>query len=97
MAADAWDAIAREQADEAGAPALYARFVDERWNHFRFPGEGDRPSALLHHLVWLRHAGFAAVDCAWLQAGHAVYGGFKQADAKAGVPRDQALRAASSV
>ena len=96
-AADAWDAVAREQADEAGAPALFARFVDEGWNHFRFPDEDDRPSALFHHLVWLRHAGFAAVDCAWLQAGHAVYGGFKQADGAAGVPRDQALRAAFSV
>ena len=62
---------------------LFQRFVDERWNHFRFPDAIDQPSALLHHLVWLRHAGFAAVDCCWLDAGHAVFGGFKQAGASA--------------
>ena len=54
-----------------------------RWNHFRFPDASDQPSALFHHLVWLRHAGFAAVDCCWLNAGHAVFGGFKQAGASA--------------
>ncbi len=35
------------------------------------------PSPLFHHLVWLKHAGFAAVDVFWIHAGHAVYGGFK--------------------
>ena len=60
-----------------GAPDLFARFVDEQWNHFRFPDPIDQPSALMHHLVWLRHAGFAAVDCVWMDAGHAVFGGFK--------------------
>jgi len=33
--------------------------------------------------MWLRHAGFAAVDCMWLDAGHAVFGGFKRAAASA--------------
>jgi hypothetical protein len=28
--------------------------------------------------MWLKHAGFAGVDCLWLFAGHAVFGGFKQ-------------------
>ncbi len=82
-AADRWDALAREQADALGAPELFQRFLDERWNHFRFPDASDQPSALMHHLVWLRHAGFAAVDCVWLEAGHAVFGGFKQAGASA--------------
>jgi tRNA (cmo5U34)-methyltransferase len=80
-AADRWDALAREQADAIGAPGLFQRFSDERWNHFRFPDADDHPSALLHHLVWLRHAGFAAVDCFWLDAGHAVFGAFKPAGA----------------
>jgi trans-aconitate methyltransferase len=87
-AADRWDALAREQAEALGAPELFQRFLDERWNHFRFPDESDQPSALMHHLVWLRHAGFAAVDCLWLEAGHAVFGGFKLAGASA--PRPQA-------
>ena len=44
---------------------------------------GDRlqPQTLLHHLVWLKHAGFAAVDCYWMSAAHAVFGGVKRAAA----------------
>ena len=34
-------------------------------------------SALLHQLVWLKHAGFADVDCRWLVGGVAVFGGFR--------------------
>ena len=86
VAADRWDALAREQADAIGAPELFQRFLDERWNHFRFPDAADQPSALLHHVVWLRHAGFAAVDSVWLDAGHAVFGGFKQAGASGSPP-----------
>ena len=85
-AADRWDALARAQADALGAPDLYRRFVDEQWNHFRFPDPIDVPSALLHHLMWLRHAGFAAVDTFWMEAGHAVFGGFKQAEGSAPPP-----------
>ena len=85
-AADRWDALARAQAEALGAPELLQRFFDERWNHFRFPDPDDHPAALLHHVVWLRHAGFAAVDCVWLDAGHAVFGGFKRAGASAPPP-----------
>jgi tRNA (cmo5U34)-methyltransferase len=81
LAAEQWDALARQQAEAIGAPELFRRFVDERWNHFRFPDAMDLPSALLHHLMWLRHAGFSAVDAFWMEAGHAVFGGFKQAEA----------------
>jgi tRNA (cmo5U34)-methyltransferase len=84
--ADDWDAAARRQADAIGQPDLFARFVDARWNHFRFPDASDHPSALFHHLVWLRHAGFAAVECLWMRAGHAVFGGFKQAAASGSPP-----------
>jgi hypothetical protein len=74
---------AKEQAEAVRMPELFERFVDERWNHFRFPDPSDQPAALLHHFMWLRHAGFAAVDCIWLDAGHAVFAGFKQAEASA--------------
>jgi trans-aconitate methyltransferase len=77
VAADEWDASARAQADALGRPDLFARFAEARWNHFRFPDPADQPSPLFHHFVWLRHAGFASVDCFWLYAGHAVFGGFK--------------------
>jgi len=47
--------------------------------------EGRSP--LLHQLVWLRHAGFAAVNCWWLVNGVAVFGGFTpRAAAASGSP-----------
>jgi len=76
IAADAWDRSARAQADATGRPDLYRKFVEAGWNHFRTPDAVDHPSALLHHLVWLKQAGFVAVECVWLFAGHAVFGGF---------------------
>jgi hypothetical protein len=36
------------------------------------------PQQLLHHLVWLKHAGFPIVDCFWLRERQAVFGGFTQ-------------------
>ena len=96
LAAESWDAAAQAQAEATRAPDQLARFVDARWNHFRFADPMDRPSALLHHLVWLKHAGFAAVDCFWLYAGHAVYGAFKQAGDPAeggGITFERALKA----
>jgi trans-aconitate methyltransferase len=78
LAADSWDASASAQAGAAGAPEQFAAFIEGRWNHYRFPDPMDRPSPIFHHLVWLKHAGFAVVDCFWLYAGHAVFGGFKQ-------------------
>ncbi len=87
LAAERWDALAKQQADAIGTPGLFARFVDERWNHFRFPDPEDQPAPLLHHFMWLRHAGFAAVDCVWMDAGHAVFGGFRQAEVSAAPPR----------
>ena len=35
------------------------------------------PSPLFDQLAWLSEAGFEPVDCFWLLAGHAVYGGYK--------------------
>ena len=41
------------------------------------------PQQLLHHLVWLKHAGFPIVDCFWLRERQAVFGGFTQGGALA--------------
>lgn len=75
--AAAWDEVVREQT--AGLPdgdALYARFRAE-WNHYADPDEAfDKPSPLHAQLRWLQEAGLAAVDCFWLRAGHALYGGY---------------------
>ncbi|MGT2466614.1 hypothetical protein ACVOMV_18685 [Mesorhizobium atlanticum] len=37
----------------------------------------DKPSSLAEQLSWLSEAGFIAVDCAWLFAGHAIFSGLK--------------------
>jgi tRNA (cmo5U34)-methyltransferase len=80
LAAAVWDATVVEQADGRTAPELLQRFRDAKWNYYRFPDPSDQPAALFHHLVWLKHAGFPAVDCWWMFAGHAVFGGHKHAD-----------------
>jgi len=41
---------------------------------------------LLHHLVWLKHAGFPVVDCFWLRDRHAIFGGLTQTAASAPPP-----------
>jgi hypothetical protein len=35
------------------------------------------PQQILHHLIWLKHAGFGTVDCYWLVNRRSVFGGFK--------------------
>jgi tRNA (cmo5U34)-methyltransferase len=75
---DAWDAIVQHQSlEQTGSPALYQRFRDG-WNHYRDPDvEFDQPSGLFEQLCWLADAGLSQVDCFWLRAGHAIYGGYK--------------------
>ena len=76
--ADDWDAAVRD-ASLALTRSLdaYDWFRREEWNLFRYPDpEYDKPSPLADQLDWLRQAGFRGVDCFWLSAGHAVYGGF---------------------
>jgi tRNA (cmo5U34)-methyltransferase len=47
------------------------------WNHFATPDNTDTPSGLYEQLRWFEQAGLVDVDCFWLWAGHAIYGGFK--------------------
>ena len=75
LAIKAWEQDARERADALHAPSCSAT---GRTRSFPFSDRrGGQQSALFHHLVWLKHAGFKAVECFWMFAGHAVYGGFK--------------------
>ena len=61
----------------AEAWRLYARLVEEKWNYYRYPDDAETPSPLSQQLAWLSEAGFECVDCFWLQAGYAVFGGYK--------------------
>lgn len=77
-----WDAAAEANAAAAGSPDAYQRFVAAQWNYFRYPDPGDTPSPLFEQLLWLHDAGLVSVDCYWLDAGHAIYGGYKNASAQ---------------
>ncbi|MDP9374304.1 MAG: class I SAM-dependent methyltransferase [Chloroflexota bacterium] len=81
-----------------GSTRLYERFVEARWNYYRFPDPLDQPSPLFEQLVWLREAGFAVADCFWLRAGHAIYGGYRSGAAGVGgpLPFADALRTAEA-
>lgn len=82
--AASWDREAEAQSlAEVGSRTLYERFLAAQWNYFHFPDPFDQPSPLFKQLTWLREAGFAVVDCFWLRAGHAVYGGYKSGAATA--------------
>jgi tRNA (cmo5U34)-methyltransferase len=73
-----WDRAAEEQAlAEDGTVARFERFRATQWNYYRYPDPFDKPSPLFDQLTWLKLAGFVLVDCYWLRAGHAIYGGYK--------------------
>jgi tRNA (cmo5U34)-methyltransferase len=81
-----WDHSAHERSRaQIGDAALFDLFVREHWNYYSYPDPFDQPSPLFNQLRWLKEAGFAVVDCFWMQAGHAIYGGYReQASATAG-------------
>ena len=45
-----------------------------------YPDPVDTP-ALFEQLCWMRDTGLASVDCFWLEAGHAIYGGYRDMSA----------------
>jgi tRNA (cmo5U34)-methyltransferase len=92
-----WDLSAETQAmAQTGSRRLFEQFTQAGWNYYRFPDPFDKPSPLFDQLAWLKAVGFAVVDCFWLQAGHAIYGGYKAAPDKSatGVSFVTALRSA---
>jgi tRNA (cmo5U34)-methyltransferase len=79
------EAFARQWEDAARAQSLaltggldaFGRFEGGGWNFYRGLQEPyDQPSRLDEQLRWLRAAGFATVDCFWMRAGHAIFGGW---------------------
>ena len=69
---------AADRVSERGA-LLIADRVTAQHPRASAPAADTFPAALFHQLVWLKHAGFAAVDCFGVEEGLAVFGGFKQA------------------
>lgn len=77
-----YDEIVREQSLAIGGDLSgYERFKELKWNYFLYDygtlDTIDHPSLLSDQLRWLSEAGFSIVDCYWMRAGHAVYGGYK--------------------
>lgn len=75
-----WDQATREQSlAHYGDLRGYDAFQRAQWN-FYATGEDDpidMPSPLFDQLEWLRAAGFDTVDCFWMRAGQAIFGGFR--------------------
>jgi tRNA (cmo5U34)-methyltransferase len=77
-----YDKIVREQSLERRSDLSgYEEFQQQQWNYFRHdynkPDSYDTPSLLSEQLRWLQEVCFRQVDCFWMRAGHAVYGGYK--------------------
>lgn len=92
--ADTWDFSAEEQAGETD---LYSLFLKEHWNYYRYPDPIDKPSSLFDQLMWLKEAGFTMVDCFWMMAGHAIYGGYKNATGDSDLTFIEALTIAKEI
>ncbi len=94
-----WDRITQAlSVEKTGSTQLFEKFTQEQWNYFHTPDPYDKPSPLFDQLTWLKQAGFAVADCFWLQAGHAIYGGYKTPgnEAPAGVSFSVALDSAQA-
>lgn len=78
--ASQWDDAVRERSRRRfGDVRALTGFANDRWNHYRLelPDPVDQPSRLVDQLDWLREAGLPTVDCFWMHAGHAIYGGYR--------------------
>ena len=80
LAASAYDRIVEQRARALdGDTRAFDFFQREGWNIFHYldPDDIDKPSPLFDQLKWLEDAGFRDVDVFWVQAGHAVFGGWR--------------------
>jgi SAM-dependent methyltransferase len=73
------EVVRRQSLALDGDTRAFDFFQREGWNIFRYldPDDIDKPSKLYEQLRWLDEAGFEAVDVFWMQAGHAIFGGWK--------------------
>jgi tRNA (cmo5U34)-methyltransferase len=92
-----WDRLAQAQSQaETGSSQLFETLRQTEWNYFRYDDPMDQPSPLADQMILLKEAGFQVADCFWLQAGHAIYGGYKLGPDRPGgdVTFEAALRSA---
>ncbi len=80
VAADAWDEVVRERSTKLDGNSDGMLFFErEHWNTYRYPDPDDidHPSPLYEQLKWLEEAGFRYIDVHFMQAGHALFSGWK--------------------
>jgi tRNA (cmo5U34)-methyltransferase len=80
VAADTLDEVVRLRSMELdGSTAALDFFQHEGWNTYRYfdPDDIDHPSKLFDQLKWLEQAGFGDIDVHFMQAGHALFSGWK--------------------
>jgi SAM-dependent methyltransferase len=95
--AQTWDRAARARSRALfGDDRAFDEFAAAQWNWFRWPDRSDTPSPLADQLEWLNTSGFESVDCFWMHAGHAIFGGYGPEAAEPEMPLEyeQALGAA---
>lgn len=80
IASGHWDDFIREKSKENNNDIAHQKFLDGHWNYFEYPGEDpiDKPSSIISQLKWLERSGFSKVDVFWMNAGHAIFGGWKE-------------------
>jgi len=81
VASDAWDEVVRQRSLELdGSIAALDFFQQAGWNTYRYldPEDIDHPSRLFDQLKWLEQAGFVDIDVHFMQAGHALFSGWKK-------------------
>jgi tRNA (cmo5U34)-methyltransferase len=80
VAADAWDELVHQRAIKLdGNTAALDFFIGEGWNTYRYldPDDIDHPSPLFDQLKWMEAVGFSAIEVHFMQAGHALFSGWK--------------------
>jgi tRNA (cmo5U34)-methyltransferase len=95
MFAATWDYHTHQQSLRINqSPDLFELFQQVEWNLYHYPDPVDKPSPLFQQLQWLDQTGFSGVDCFWMLAGHAIYGGYKGCPEKPGAycPFETALK-----
>ena len=83
LAAKNWNkAVMQRSLQYKGDLSGFEAFQRMAWNSFTDPDFEsdpiDRPSTLREQLAWLEAAGFEMVDVFWMNAGHAIFGGYKK-------------------
>jgi SAM-dependent methyltransferase len=85
VAADAWDEVVHQRTLELdGSTKGMDFFIHKGWNTYRFPDPDDidHPSPLVDQLKWLEKAGFVDIDVHYMQAGHALFSGWKKTEGR---------------